>query len=48
MVIDFIKKKLPTPVGAQINGILRNETAVKTAQNVLGNLASNLGKKKKK
>jgi nucleoid DNA-binding protein len=46
MVIDFLKKKLPAPVGAQIDGLLANETAVKTAENVFGNLASKLGKKK--
>jgi nucleoid DNA-binding protein len=47
IVIDYVKKKLPAPVGAQIDGLLKNEAAVKTAENVLGNLASNLGKKKK-
>jgi nucleoid DNA-binding protein len=47
VVIDFLKKQLPTPVGAQIDGLLRNDSAAKTAENVLGNLASNLGKKKK-
>jgi hypothetical protein len=47
IVIDFLKKKLPAPVGAQIDGLLNNATAVKTAENVLGSLASNFGKKKK-
>jgi hypothetical protein len=47
LVIDYIKKKLPTPIGAQIDGLLKNDAAVKTAENVLGNLASNLGRKKK-
>jgi hypothetical protein len=46
MVIDFLKKKLPAPIGAQIDGLLANENAVKTAENVFGNLASKLGKKK--
>jgi hypothetical protein len=48
MVIDYIKKKLPAPVGAQIDGLLSNDAAIKTAENMLGNLATNLGKKKKK
>jgi hypothetical protein len=47
IVIDFIKKKLPTPIGAQIDGLLSNTASVKTAENVLGNLASKIGKKKK-
>jgi hypothetical protein len=46
MVIDFIKKKLPTPVGAQINEILGNDAAVKTSQNVFGILASDLEKRR--
>lgn len=47
MVIAFIKKKLPVPLGAQIDGILSNEAGVKMAENMLGNLASKVGKKKK-
>lgn len=47
IVIDFIKKKLPAPVGAQIDGLLNNNAAIKTAENVLGKLASKpVGKKK--
>lgn len=46
LVIDYIKKKLPAPVGAQIDGLLKNDAAVKTAENMLGNLASKIGKKK--
>ncbi len=46
MVVDFLKKKLPAPIGAQIDGMLSNDAAVKSAENVLGNLASQLGKKK--
>ena len=45
-VIDFIKKKLPAPVGAQIDIVLNNDAAVKTAEGVLGNLAGKFGKKK--
>ncbi len=47
IVIDFIKKKLPAPVGAQIDGLLSNDAAVKKAENVLGSLASKMGNKKK-
>jgi hypothetical protein len=47
MVIDYIKKKLPAPVGAQIDGLLSNDAAVKKAENVLGSLASKMGNKKK-
>ena len=46
IVLYFLKKKLPAPVGAQIDGLLSNPGAVSTAENVLGNLASKLGKKK--
>jgi hypothetical protein len=46
-VIDFLKKKLPAPIGAQIDGLLSNDAAVSSAGNMLGNLASQLGKKKK-
>jgi len=46
LVIGFLKKKLPAPVGAQIDGLLSNEAGVKQAENVLGNLASKFGKKK--
>jgi hypothetical protein len=45
LVVDYIKKKLPAPVYAQIDGLLSNEAGVKTAENVLGNLTSKLGKK---
>jgi hypothetical protein len=47
IVMDYLKKKLPAPVGSQIDGLLKNEGAFKTAGNVVGNLTSNLGKKKK-
>ncbi len=46
IVVDFLKKKLPAPVGAQIDGLLSNQAAVQQAENVLGGLASKLGKKK--
>lgn len=47
IVIDFLKKKLPAPIGAQIDGLLKNEAAIKKAENVLGSLASKVGTKKK-
>jgi hypothetical protein len=47
MVIDYIKKKLPAPVGAQIDSLLSNDATVKKAENVLGRLASKMGNKKK-
>jgi hypothetical protein len=46
VVIDYLKKKLPAPIGVQIDGLLKNEAAIKTAGNVLGNLAAKAGKKK--
>ncbi len=46
MVVDYLKKKLPAPVASQIDGLLSNDAAVQTAENVIGNLASKLGKKK--
>jgi hypothetical protein len=46
MVVDFLKKKLPAPVGAQIDGLLKNEAGVQQAENVLGKAASLFGKKK--
>jgi hypothetical protein len=47
IVLDFLKKKLPAPVAGQIDGLLKGGTTVKTAENVLGNVSSLLGKKKK-
>jgi nucleoid DNA-binding protein len=47
LVVDYIKKKLPAPVGAQIEGLLSNEAAVQQAEGVIGNLAATFGKKKK-
>jgi len=46
MVVDFLKKKLPAPVAAQIDGLLGNSGNVQKAEGVLGNLASKLGIKK--
>ena len=46
IVVDFLKKKLPAPVAAQIDGLLSNDSAVQTAGNVLGDFAAKIGKKK--
>ncbi len=46
LVVDYLKKKLPAPVAGQIDGLLSNAGTAKTAQNVIGNLTSKLGKKK--
>ena len=45
MVVDFIKKKLPAPVGAQIDGLLSNAGAAKQAEDVFSNMTSKFGKK---
>lgn len=45
-VIDYLKKKLPAPVGAQIDGLLSNDAQVQQAEGMIGNLASKFGKKK--
>jgi hypothetical protein len=47
IVLDYLKKKLPAPIAGQIDGLLSNEAAIKTAENVFGNLANQIGKKKK-
>jgi hypothetical protein len=46
IVIDFLKKKLPAPVGAQIDGLLSSDAKVQQAESMIGNIASTLGKKK--
>jgi hypothetical protein len=46
IVLNYLKKKLPAPVAGEIDVLLKNDAAVKTAENVLGNLASKIGKKK--
>jgi hypothetical protein len=49
IVVDYIKKKLPAPLGAQVDGLLNNAAAIQTAQNVIGNLmAAKKSTKKKK
>jgi hypothetical protein len=46
IVVDFLKKKLPAPIAGQIDGLLKNQAAIGTAENVLGNLTAKFGKKK--
>ena len=47
LVIGYLKKKLPASIGPEVDMLLSNDAAVKTAENVIGNLASGFGKKKK-
>lgn len=44
IVVDYLKKKLPAPVGAQIDGFLSDDAKVRQAEGVIGNLASKFGK----
>lgn len=46
IVVDYLKKKLPAPVGAQIDGFLSSDANVQQAEGVIGNIASKFGKKK--
>ncbi len=46
LVVDYLKKKLPAPIGAQVDGLLKNDSAIKQGENLMGNLASKFGKKK--
>lgn len=43
LIVDFIKKKLPAPVAAQVDAVLNNEGTMGQAANLLGGL---LGGKK--
>lgn len=43
LVVDYLKKKLPAPVGPQIDALLSNDDNVKQAESVVGGL---FGKKK--
>jgi hypothetical protein len=45
VVLDFLKKKLPAPVAGQIDGLLSDDSKVKSAEGMLGNIASKFGKK---
>ncbi len=46
IVMDYLKKKLPGPVGTELDAFLSNDAEVQEAGNILGGLASKLGKKK--
>ena len=46
IVIDFLKKKLPAPVGATIDSFLSGKGQLAGAANMLGGLLSNTKKKK--
>ena len=48
IVLDYLKKKLPAPIAGQLDGLLKNDFTVKQAENLLGGLASQLEKNKKK
>jgi hypothetical protein len=44
LVLDYLKKELPAPVGAQIDLFVKNEKTVSAAADMVGDL---LGKAKK-
>jgi hypothetical protein len=44
LVLDYLKKELPAPVGQQIDVFLKNEKTIAAAADVVGDL---LGKSKK-
>ncbi len=46
IVVDYLKKKLPGPIGAQIDGLLSNDAAVQKAEAMIGGLLSKPKKKK--
>ena len=48
LVLNYLKKILPAPVGAQIDGLLGGSAAMNVAGSVLGGLVKKAGKKKKK
>ena len=48
IVLDYLKKKLPAPVAGQLDGLLKSDATVRQAENMLGGLASQLGRKAKK
>jgi hypothetical protein len=53
IVIDFISKKLPGPIGTEVKSLLSNDAAVSEAESLIGGLAGMIekeaaAKKKKK
>jgi len=47
VVLDFLKKKLPKPVSAQIDIFLKNEGQISAAADVVGDLLGAAAKTKK-
>ena len=45
LVIDFIAKKLPGPIGSEVKLLLSNDAVVSEAETLIGDLASSLEKK---
>jgi len=48
LVIDYLKKKLPKAVGAQIDVFLKNEGQIAAATDLVGDLLESAGKTSKK
>ena len=48
IVLDFLKKKLPKPVGAQIDAFLSGKGDMSAAADLVGGLLGGTGKKGKK
>jgi hypothetical protein len=46
LVVDYLKKKLPTPIASQIDGLLANDANVQQAENIVGGIGGLFGKKK--
>ncbi len=46
VVLDFLKKKLPAPMAAEVVTLLNNDADVKEAENLIGEASSLFGKKK--
>ncbi len=47
IVVNYLKKKLPAPIAAQVDGVLSNDAAISNVEKMAGNLLGNLGKGKK-
>ena len=48
IVVDYLKKKLPAPVAAQVTAFLSNDAEVQMAENLIGGLISKAATTKKK
>ncbi len=46
VVINYLKQRLPAPVGAQIDAFLANPGAMQQAEGMAGKVSSMFGKKK--